>query len=390
MKQEFSTVLDVTRWIAALIVVLAHCRHFLFVDYGHAENKTLLLDAIYFVSGLGHEAVVLFFVVSGFLVGGITTEKWKRTGPRFGEYFASRISRIYTVYLPALTIGGAMDWLGWQYFNGAELYTRSDQYGANSLDITVYLGLSWENYFANLVMLGHTLFPILGSNGPLWTLIYEWWYYCFFIFALGCFIRKDTMTTVICVLAMVAIGALMPLHWLIWMLIWLLGLGVYFYCKSSLPRPNKWVALVVFLCALTYSRMVTHNDMGGGDPLYILFLRDLLIGSTYSALIISFYDYDGKIIPFRGLHKWLADFTYSLYLCHFPLLLLVIAALKDLYGYSFIQQPDGFQQLYFFGLVGLMYVYGYIFSLITERHTARVKVWGLKLLGIQPKPRKSE
>ena len=62
--------LDSIRIGAALLVVLGHCR---FLYFGTPENvaqSNIWRQLFYLFTGLGHEAVVLFFVLSGFLVGG--------------------------------------------------------------------------------------------------------------------------------------------------------------------------------------------------------------------------------------------------------------------------------------------------------------------------------
>ncbi len=62
--------LDSLRAGAAICVLVSHLRSFLFVDWPYVTNKNILLGAFYFLTGLGHEAVVVFFVLSGFFVGG--------------------------------------------------------------------------------------------------------------------------------------------------------------------------------------------------------------------------------------------------------------------------------------------------------------------------------
>lgn len=46
-------------------------------------------------------------------------------------------------------------------------------------------GVNVTALFGNLFMLQDVLTPTRGSNGPLWSLSYEWWYYCLFAFALA-------------------------------------------------------------------------------------------------------------------------------------------------------------------------------------------------------------
>jgi hypothetical protein len=61
--------LDLARWLAALLVEGGHLRSFVFVDANSAGNVSVLWKPFYYLTGLGHEAVMVFFVLSGFLIG---------------------------------------------------------------------------------------------------------------------------------------------------------------------------------------------------------------------------------------------------------------------------------------------------------------------------------
>lgn len=366
-----------TRWMAAMLVVINHVRHVLMVDYGEVEAKTLFAQGLYFITGLGHEAVVLFFVVSGYLVGGITLKKWQAGRQSFAEYFAARTSRIYTVFVPALIFGGLLDYAGWMRFNGAEMYTNSAQYHTNSLNLMIYTELGWQTFFGNLLMLGNNLVPALGSNGPLWSLFYEWWYYVAYICLLGLYFRKDMGTRAMCAAVIFAVVMLMPLHWLIYMLIWLMGVGAFFYCESRLPKLPAVAGLVVFLGAMSYSRLT----QGGEDTLLSLWGKDALIGLGYVLLMGALYQAAWLRVPFKRVQRELAEFSFSMYVTHFPALIFIVAALKDVYGVPFVAQPGWAQWGYFFALTLGLYAYAFVFSLMSERRTPRVKAFLVKWFG---------
>ena len=61
-----SDFLNFARWSAAGLVVIEHVRNLLFVDYGSLEKTGVGSKAFYFLTGFGHEAVVIFFVIVGF------------------------------------------------------------------------------------------------------------------------------------------------------------------------------------------------------------------------------------------------------------------------------------------------------------------------------------
>src|SRR5215813_13613142 len=67
-----SVALDLLRGWAALIVLLVHVRGASFVEFGSLppDQKTILVVVLFGLTRIGHEAVLIFFVLSGFLVGG--------------------------------------------------------------------------------------------------------------------------------------------------------------------------------------------------------------------------------------------------------------------------------------------------------------------------------
>ncbi len=73
-----------------------------------AERKGVFLNLVYFITNLGHEAVVVFFVLSGFLIGGNLTDSMRRGSFDLVRYLIARFTRVYIVYLPALIVTEAV------------------------------------------------------------------------------------------------------------------------------------------------------------------------------------------------------------------------------------------------------------------------------------------
>ena len=68
----FISFLDMSRWMAASIVFISHLRNPLFLGYGDvaAQDRNIFVQGWYFVTGWFPEGVIVFFVLSGLLVGG--------------------------------------------------------------------------------------------------------------------------------------------------------------------------------------------------------------------------------------------------------------------------------------------------------------------------------
>jgi peptidoglycan/LPS O-acetylase OafA/YrhL len=87
MSPILSLYLDLTRAAVALIVLLSHCWLVLFPNYP--------------LHWPGPAAVIVFFVLSGFVIAYVT-DGHDRT---LGQYALNRLARLWSVALPALAFG---------------------------------------------------------------------------------------------------------------------------------------------------------------------------------------------------------------------------------------------------------------------------------------------
>ena len=375
MNPNLSVFLNLSRWVAAWLVLTGHVRHIVLVNLGDVHQATLIDKGLYFFTGFGHEAVVIFFVISGFLVGGSTLERWGRQGPDLTLYFAARISRLYTVLVPALLVGALMDWIGLHGFNASQLYTNSAQYHTISLGSDISAALDGRTLLGNLFMLQGLWVGNFGSNNPLWSLAYEWWYYC--IFALFGLAWTGTGRGRLVWAAMgVLLAALLPAPITLWGVIWLLGLFTHRWVASRVWRPHPAIGIGLLVMALTASRL-SHNTEQA-DSMAASFLRDLMLGIGFSVALASVSRLRsdspfGRASRFSRFHARMADFSYSTYLCHFPAMILIIAIAYQEWGIPFQQQPDAQGVACLIGLSAVLLAYCLVFARLTERHTTAVQ-----------------
>ena len=345
-------------------------------DFSRVQQPSLFVTILYFCTSLGHEAVMIFFVLSGFLVGGLTLKQWRSTGVDLRSYFVQRISRIYTVLIPALCIGFVLDLCGAHFFNGSHIYSNPDAYETNSIKLDIAAHLTSFAFIANVFMLEGSggSAPVLGSNGPLWSLAYEWWYYCIFAATAGGCLLTSKKQACTCLVYVAVLIVLLPPPLLVWMVLWLLGILAFTYAESDLPRPPVSVSFLLFAGAVMFSRLNTHNLSNSNAEVtaYISFAYDFSIGITYALLTVSFYR-TKIVLPFSRIHKHLASFSYSLYLFHFPLLVFAASIGHDLLGIDFLQQPDVTHVTIYCILVIIVSVYGYVCAMFTENNTHLVK-----------------
>lgn len=172
-----SVYLDALRATAAFLVVVGHWRNAFYVDFGQITHNRAVIFAAYSLTNLGHQAVIIFFALSGYLVGGSVINAIRRSEWNWSRYLTQRGVRLLLVLIPAVVLGIFWDRLG-IYLNQAPLLYSG--HGTNHMTPDVAANLGWETVLGNLVFLQTIFVAPLGSNGALWSLANEWWYYILF------------------------------------------------------------------------------------------------------------------------------------------------------------------------------------------------------------------
>jgi peptidoglycan/LPS O-acetylase OafA/YrhL len=102
--------LDAIRGAAALIVTLGHARGLFFsslTEKTHFHELTI-----------GDEAVMVFFVLSGYLVGGSVLRDMRAGTWNWSSYLIKRLVRLWVVLVPAVLLGVLIDSIGFHYLSG--------------------------------------------------------------------------------------------------------------------------------------------------------------------------------------------------------------------------------------------------------------------------------
>lgn len=89
-----SVSLDAIRGIAALLVLFDHCHNLFFLDYGSALRISAhphLTYVLYALSSAGREAVVIFFVLSGYLISGSVFRALEQGRWSWKDYLTHRL-----------------------------------------------------------------------------------------------------------------------------------------------------------------------------------------------------------------------------------------------------------------------------------------------------------
>ena len=239
--------LDWLRFLAAFAVLLGHTRSFVFAPYGNLDGDSQgILTAVAFLTmRFGHHAVLFFFVISGFLVGGRMLERL-RLGSFDEKSYVDRATRIMVPLVPVLCATALV-----QVLIG------------NSID--------WISFLGNLFSLQRVLVSSFGDNLPLWSLAYEVWFY---ILALGfAFVftgRRPLIGTIIFILVFLVFTRLDAIY----LFSWCIGAAVYSTRKTRFSLSG-----FVFSCAtcsyFAFSIMLSSASVS--FPGSLLFLKDYIL-----------------------------------------------------------------------------------------------------------------
>lgn len=295
--------LDWLRFLAALMVVGIHARGANWVEWARlAEPSRTKLTAVFFaLTRSGSEWVLVFFVLSGFLVGGKLIERLAQGSFNLRSYVVDRVTRIWTPLIPAL---------------------------AWSAMVALWVGkpVSWFGLGGNLLGLQVSLFRCFAENIPLWSLAYEiWFYFLAGCVAVCCLPGRSGRLTATFGLA-IGFGIFTRLG-AVFLFSWILGAASYWLCQR--PRNLTLAAAGLSLMAAgycfsqlrsssisvdtsTWARWIPSSDIATlilsfGMALVLPFLTRL---KPRSALGQAANDLGGR----------LAAFSYTLYLTHYPAL----------------------------------------------------------------------
>lgn len=311
MTPRFSIYLDFLRFLAAMIVFVSHFAYPRFTDGDYIIVREF---------NLGSDAVVFFFVLSGLVIGYTADVKDKT----LKDFSFHRLTRLYSVVIPALLITVLMDQIGKGF--APENYDGW-WYVDNPVWLQLWRGLTFSNHWLN------DPFRI-GSNGPYWSLSYESAYYMLFgtAFYLAGLKRIFLIMFLIFIFGF-SVMFLFPA--------WLLGFWAYKQIKAD-DLPSQYVWPLIVVPPIFYVLFLSI-----GVPKLLLALSAMILGADFVTKTLGFSDeflWNIIIAQFVALHligiaalyqrtktqkisgrinkyiRWCAGATFTIYVIHYPAL----------------------------------------------------------------------
>ena len=228
-KNDTSIALDLLRAVAAQMVCIGH--GLVFFSIPRPEGMPLIQNV----------GVLIFFIMSGFLITTTLVNNAKNPDYGFGRYFTDRFARIYSGLLPALAFVIVIDWL-------TAAPAIAPYFTPKTLLANIAMLEGYRGVFENVLR-----WSAFGSASPLWTLGIEWHIYMFVGAAF--FIGKRRGAWLLLVPLLLFFGQT-PLHFLFGAFqddgvgrglfsLWLGGAAIYLFLSRY--TPPIWLSCLTLL-----------------------------------------------------------------------------------------------------------------------------------------------
>ena len=311
-------VIDAMRGFAALLVAYFHCRQVEWVgmqafhqSVGHSFSLSTIAAYLTFPIAWGSAGVPIFFVISGYCIhrgGALRLAKNPDYRLDTGNFWVRRFARIYPVLLAALVLTFALDWVS--------LQLPPVNHKIREIGLQAFL----VNLFSLQGVAGKTF----GSNGALWTLSLEVQFYAIYplLFALR---RRLGMTSVLAIVAVINVVSAYVLerhdiqfftsYWFSW------TLGAWIADAKTRTAPDARSSVWLYVLAAAFIALgcaAFHFGQYGAFQFWAVGFAFYL----YKALERRNADTLGA----RFLSRF-GDFSFSLYLIHLPIFVLLSSIL---------------------------------------------------------------
>jgi peptidoglycan/LPS O-acetylase OafA/YrhL len=303
MKNKRYYILDTVRGLAALFVVLFHYHHFYLRDNNDRENipdtelfpYSNIFDVFYVH---GHLAVQLFWCISGFVFYHVYLNH--RVG--LINFISHRIARLYPLHLFTLFLVAGIQLLSINYLNHWQIYGNNDIF---HFVLQLFFASNWTTKAYGL-----------SFNGPIWSVSLEVVTYGLFFIMLPMIRNRPLSITFLALLLN--------------LLILCNNVDTYFLSKGVFN-----CASFFFVGGLAYTVLTTQKTKYYNIIIIILIAiiisAGYVISRQFSSLLISCFfivyicvllERYSKYIPRQLIY--IGDISYSIYLVHVPLQMLVL------------------------------------------------------------------
>ncbi|NJJ60290.1 acyltransferase family protein [Pseudomonas sp. B14(2022)] len=311
--------LDSLRGVSALIVLVGHA-HQAFLRPTFPESSV-------YVGFFTQFSVMVFFVLSGFLIGKSIFSNISANGEfNILKYARDRFIRLYPPLIASMLLMVALVILApYVFSSGTNSYLHIP--GVNF--IREVFTTNSKQIYGPLLFINGFKTPAPSANGPLWSLSIEAWYY---VLAAAIFLWPSNKIWASLVVALtVAVTYKNPMFFIL-MPIWFAGLGLSFIHRQR-PQMNNnlFSALFVLFGAGTIYciYLVLAQKHAATSILQDGMTHFMIVSGLWFASFLALIM--GQGAKFTTLFSSTASFSYTLYIIHFPIILFVVGMTQKLF-----------------------------------------------------------
>jgi peptidoglycan/LPS O-acetylase OafA/YrhL len=354
-----SIIISLLRGLAAFAVAAAHLRAAMYPGLRTLQDPPLAYQGLAFFTGFGHQSVLLFFVISGWLVGGSLLGRVGQPDA-IANYAIDRMTRLWTVLIPTFLLT-----LLFSLSTGETVPRGIDLSASNEFSAAIFAG--------NLVGLqGGVAVPEFGGNFPLWSLANETWYYVMFPLLVLMFTARRVAARTACAVGLVALAAFLPYDIVLYFSIWLLGVAFSrIRIDASLVARCCW--LVLLLAVSVYYRLTGINDDIGPQT----YVQDLVCSLLFLVFLSSLQFKAAPASkwqrPMARVGKFFAEFSFTLYVLHVPLIDLMQHWMTNHFGLRQLSPSEPMHYAIYFGMLAMLMVGSYLSYRMFESQTYRIR-----------------
>jgi peptidoglycan/LPS O-acetylase OafA/YrhL len=301
-KKAF-TGIEIGRFLCALAVILWHYQQFFQpgLEAGSSEApsdvvKYPFYSVLSFFYLNGHHAVVIFWMISGFIFFWKYGESVHERKVSVYRFFMLRFSRLYPLHLITLLIVAILQLLYLSSHRDYFIYNHND---ASHFLLQLAFASNWFGWLP------------LTFNGPIWSVSVEVFAYAFF-FLLVRFFRPGLVLCLVVAVVFKALDHFQPQNLFVCIEYFFVG-GAVVRLTEKLNRTQSRIAF--WLCAAGIVA-IGATRLGAGTVIIFAFCS-LTAFALINEAFGSRFDRISKV----------GDLTYASYLLHFPIQLFVVLVL---------------------------------------------------------------
>jgi peptidoglycan/LPS O-acetylase OafA/YrhL len=356
IDRKLSNALDGLRGIAAVIVFIAHFNKIYNLPITGEHGFYHLFPGI-----LASYAVMIFFILSGFVITASIMRNIEKNN-RFSSslFLKKRLLRIYPPFIFSLILSLFVYWVinEFNLLGSISYRLAGDLYIAREK-----ISIDGVTYLKNIFML-HGFYPNWGSisnNGPLWSVAYEWWIYIMVMFLATWLTNKSILKGALPLAAIVFFLLYTEnTKFVFFISIWCIGAfsALMYFNGIKLQRSQIITLLIALLVCLAYTMYENWKIITPYNGIYEYVFQ--FFAMIFLTLLMIFK----PIIKVFNLRIFIraAKFSYTLYVIHFPLLLLSFSFLHEIYSGS----GNIFRLIIFILVFGLVTSLSYVISSFVE------------------------